>query len=46
LLAQSHETILQVTVVFLLGGWLLALGGLLIYLFVLRPPIAEQQGDR
>jgi O-antigen/teichoic acid export membrane protein len=46
LLAQSHETILQVTVVFLLGSWVLALGGLLIYLFVLRPPIAEQQGDR
>jgi O-antigen/teichoic acid export membrane protein len=45
LLTLFHETIEGVTTVFLLGGWILALGGLLIYCFVLRPRLAQQPGD-
>ncbi len=37
LLALRHDTLLQVTAAFALGGWALALGGILLYLFWLRP---------
>jgi O-antigen/teichoic acid export membrane protein len=46
LLALFHETIVWVTAIFLLGGWLLAVGGLLIYLVVLRPNLVQQSEDR
>ncbi|MEW5987522.1 MAG: oligosaccharide flippase family protein [Chloroflexota bacterium] len=41
LLAVYHQSLLQVTAVFAVSGWLLAVGGLLIYLGWLRPSLAS-----
>ncbi len=41
LLATFRENIFQATAIFLLGGWVLALGGLLIYTLYLRPRLIQ-----
>jgi hypothetical protein len=43
LLALFHATLLQVTAVFVLTGWLMATGGLLLYLLWLRPKLVENK---
>jgi O-antigen/teichoic acid export membrane protein len=43
LLALFHATLLQVTAVFVLTGWVLATGGLLLYLLWLRPKLVENK---
>jgi O-antigen/teichoic acid export membrane protein len=45
-LALFHASLLEVTAVFALGGWVLAAGGLLIYWFGLRPRLLLSAGDR
>lgn len=41
LLSQFSQNISQATATFILAGWVLALGGLLIYLLVLRPTLGR-----
>jgi O-antigen/teichoic acid export membrane protein len=43
MLKRFHGTLLQTTCVFLAAGWVLALGGLLIYLLVLRPQLISRR---
>jgi O-antigen/teichoic acid export membrane protein len=45
LLARYHESVYQATAIFGFGGWVLALGGLLIYLLVLRPQLARSSRE-
>jgi O-antigen/teichoic acid export membrane protein len=42
LLAANHQTLEQVLLIFSLSGWLLAVGGTLLYLFWLRPILKKQ----
>jgi O-antigen/teichoic acid export membrane protein len=43
LLGRYHRTLLETTGVFLASGWVLAIGGLLIYLLVLRPALIRRR---
>jgi O-antigen/teichoic acid export membrane protein len=43
LLGQFHRTLLDTTGVFLASGWVLAIGGLLIYLLALRPGLIRRR---
>ena len=43
LLNLFHATLMQVTAVFVLTGWLMAIGGLLLYLLWLRPKLVENK---
>ena len=43
LLGSYHQTLIQVTGVFLAAGWVTAVGGLLIYLFGLRPQLVSRR---
>jgi O-antigen/teichoic acid export membrane protein len=43
LLGFYHTTLMQATTVFLAAGWVLAAGGLLIYLLVLRPQLTGRR---
>lgn len=43
LLGSHHQTLIQVTGVFLAAGWVTAVGGLLIYLFGLRPQLVSRR---
>jgi O-antigen/teichoic acid export membrane protein len=45
LLASFHQDVYQATAIFVLGGWVLALGGLLIYLLVLRPRLVQTSSE-
>ncbi len=38
-----HRTLMQIAAVFMASGWVLALGGLLIYLLVLRPQLIARR---
>jgi O-antigen/teichoic acid export membrane protein len=46
LLGRYHSTLMQVTGVFLASGWVLALGGLAIYVLVLRPQWIARRNAR
>jgi O-antigen/teichoic acid export membrane protein len=43
LLNLFHATLMQLTAVFALTGWLMAIGGLLLYLLWLRPKLVENK---
>jgi hypothetical protein len=45
LLATFHDNVYQPTAIFVLGGWGLALGGLLIYLLLLRPRLLRASSE-
>ena len=45
LLASFQENVRQATAIFVSSGWVLALGGLLIYLFVLRPQLIRTPSE-
>jgi O-antigen/teichoic acid export membrane protein len=46
LLASYHDHVYQATAIFVLGGWVLAIGGLLIYRIVLRPRLVQTLSER